>query len=308
MTILRFFAVSALLAVSAALGNMDWGYERHNGPDSWTETCASGRRQSPIDIHAANVDYSLITKMHFANYIKTGNVSIKNNGHSVMISGFADWGENQPYIYGGDLETKYQLIQIHFHWGPTNDVGSEHSIGTLHYPIEVHLVHQKDGTKDLTVLPGDGLAVLAVFGYVAQESIHFNTIEPILNNIVAHGSEQAYDKYQPKEFLPVNAENFYRYDGSLTTPSCGEQVVWTIFAEPLPITQKQLTLFRKIQSSHGTTFDIGNFRHAQPLNGRRIKYRGGSDRHQICGHNSANKAAGGLTVISVVIFIFSAFY
>ncbi|CAD5231325.1 unnamed protein product [Bursaphelenchus okinawaensis] len=223
-----------ILTLTAAIINAnDWGYDSHNGPESWIENCASGRKQSPIDIHAADVDYALINKMHFANYIRTGNVSVKNNGHSVMISGFANWGEHQPYIYGGDLETKYHLLQIHFHWGPTNDIGSEHTIGTLHYPIEIHLVHQKDGTKDLTVLP----------------------------------------------------DNFYRYQGSLTTPGCGEQVIWTVFAEPLPITQKQLTMFRKLTSGSGNTFDLGNFRNTQPLNGRRIKYRGGADRHGICGHN-----------------------
>jgi len=32
-----------------------------------------------------------------------------------------------------------------------------------------------------------------------------------------------------KKVLPQNTNEFYRYNGSLTTPNCQEIVVWTIF-------------------------------------------------------------------------------
>lgn len=59
-----------------------WGYESHNGPNTWPDICQTGQRQSPIDINPAMVDFANIPKMHFVNYNRSGNVVLKNNGHS----------------------------------------------------------------------------------------------------------------------------------------------------------------------------------------------------------------------------------
>ena len=33
-----------------------------------------------------------------------------------------------PYVCGGGLPGCYEFLQLHFHWGITADVGSEHTI------------------------------------------------------------------------------------------------------------------------------------------------------------------------------------
>ena len=42
-------------------------------------------------------------------------------------------------------------------------------------------------------------------------------------------------------FLPDNTDEFYRYEGSLTTPQCQETVIWTIFTNTIQISEKQVT-------------------------------------------------------------------
>ncbi len=40
-------------------------------------------------------------------------------------------------IKGGGLEGTYRARQFHFHWGSTNEKGSEHVIDHIRYPMEV---------------------------------------------------------------------------------------------------------------------------------------------------------------------------
>jgi len=43
--------------------------------------------------------------------------------------------------------------------------------------------------------------------------------------------------------FPVNTNNYYRYQGSLTTPPCLQVVQWTIFSETAIISEKQVCFY-----------------------------------------------------------------
>ena len=45
-----------------------------------------------------------------------------------------------------------------------------------------------------------------------------------------------------KDLMPWNTNDFYRYDGSLTTPGCYEVVTWTIFQHPVKVTEAEVRL------------------------------------------------------------------
>ena len=59
------------------------------------------------------------------------------------------------------------------------------------------------------------------------------------------------EKPDPAKFLPTKAGgaplDFWRYEGSLTTPPLLESVIWTVFKKPIQISEDQV---RKYKSKH----------------------------------------------------------
>jgi carbonic anhydrase len=60
-----------------------------------------------------------------------------------------------------------------------------------------------------------------------------------------------------------NLDNFYRYSGSLTTPPCTENVIWTVFQTPILFTGLELASFR-------SQLYFEDFRGPQPVYGRTV--------------------------------------
>jgi len=44
------------------------------------------------------------------------------------------------------------------------------------------------------------------------------------------------------DLLPTDLTEFYRYQGSLTTPTCNEAVVWTVFEEKNHVSHAQVKM------------------------------------------------------------------
>ena len=105
------------------------------------------------------------------------------------------------------------------------------------YPMELHLVHYKATYAGLLEAAGSGaqdaLAVLGIFFEIQTEDNA--KLKPLIDAVKSvkeytkDTKETEMEQMELKDFLPRNTDQFYRYEGGLTTPGCNEVVVWTVF-------------------------------------------------------------------------------
>lgn len=57
--------------------------------------------------------------------------------------------------------------------------------------------------------------------------------------------------------------DFWRYEGSLTTPPCTEGLIWTVFKQPIVLSERQLRSFRR-------KLRLEYLREPQPLYDRKV--------------------------------------
>ena len=218
-----------------------WDYAGNVGPDAWGRMrpefskCATGQRQSPIDIRGGiAVDLEPI-KFDY----RPSAFSVIDNGHTVQVN--VEPG-NAITITG----KRYELVQFHFHRP------SEERINGRQYDMVVHLVH-KDADGHLAVV-----AVLLDRG--SAQSI----VQTVWNNLpLEKGDEvRAGTRIDVAQLLPDD-KRYYTYMGSLTTPPCSEGVLWMVMKQPVPISADQVAIFARLYPM--------NARPIQQADGRLIK-------------------------------------
>ncbi|XP_052270370.1 uncharacterized protein LOC127871465 isoform X2 [Dreissena polymorpha] len=271
--------VAVLLGFTEAA---DWSYDGKTAPSYWKDQYpkCGGQNQSPIDLPANSklVYDASLGKFNFTGYSNmTANSPIlKNNGHTVQLD-INDTSVGKTYMTGGGLVGKYVALQLHFHWGPDNKRGSEHTFRGREFPLELHIVHIKD---NMTLADAknvyDGLAVLGIFFLVDGEN---NTdIQPLVEALrdIRHYGQSRPLNLDFSRLMPAHVTEFYRYNGSLTTPTCDEAVIWTLFEDKITISDAQMREFRALYekgvSANETKEPLDmNYRPVLPLNSRTVK-------------------------------------
>lgn len=225
----------------AAHMHAHWSYEGEGGPANWARlrddyaTCATGKRQSPIDIREGiKVNLEGI-KFDY----KPTHFRIIDNGHTVQVN----VGEGLGLTITGK---HYELVQFHFH------KPSEERVNGRAYDMVVHLVHRNDEGR---------LAVVAV---LLEKGSEHPLIQTLWNNMPL---EQNMD-VAPEEAIDLNKllpENraYWTYMGSLTTPPCSEGVLWMVLKQPVQVSPEQVSIFARLYRN--------NARPVQPANERLVK-------------------------------------
>ncbi|EGR27247.1 hypothetical protein IMG5_199260 [Ichthyophthirius multifiliis] len=245
-------------------------YTQHG--ENWGGKCATGQKQSPIDINVSSLDIEnakcLTYKFKYdgdAQQVKT-----INNLHSVEIEGhFMKMQISDIY----DKTAQYQTAQFHVH------EPSEHTLDGVYADLELHLVNKKvegDSSKPITVIgvlfqktlyKEDESQLFKEFQWPAQ--VDQNHLKPTETSEYELNFQQIFSSFL------YDGAIAYRYEGSLTTPGCDEVVNWYVLREAQKIHHSSYKKFKDLWFSVTgdnvyKTID-GNNRKTQPLNGRAVE-------------------------------------
>lgn len=202
-----------------------WSYEGASGPNNWgnldvaNRVCSTGTQQSPIDLSEPVSARQPALDLSW----KTRPDTIVNNGHTIQL----DFGEGRITSLG---TRTYRLAQFHFHQP------SEHRINGKSFAMEVHFVH--------VGVEGGGLAVVGVFMAPGKTNAVFSKIVSTMP--AKEGPPVPADRaINPNGLLPAG-RNYYRYEGSLTTPPCSETVDWLVLTNHIEVAETDIALFAEL--------------------------------------------------------------
>jgi len=222
------------LAMIGQANASEWGYHGEHGPEFWgkvSATCAQGKNQSPIDISGVTKAQLKALKFDYSGQA----ISVTNNGHTLQ----AAISESNTLLVDGKA---FELKQFHFH------TPSENHVDGKSYPLEAHYVHSDEAGH---------LAVVALFFKLGEAN---PDLERLL--AVAPKSEAKAGLVKPFDVAALlpKEKQYYRFNGSLTTPPCSEAVRWLVLKQPLTISPSQVKQFEQLMGH--------NNRPVQPINAR----------------------------------------
>lgn len=252
---LLFNVASAM--VEQGIAEVRFSYMADNGPENWGKlspnfrTCSTGKHQSPVNImQNETVQRQGLGPLSKEYY--TANATLMNSGYAIGVHYEGKAGELN--IDG----KKYHYKQMHWH------TPSEHTINGEQFAAELHLVHLTE-EKDVAVVAilykyGDPNPVVTrLMPYLPQLTRESCTSNPKTSDVDVGIMDCHYSR-QP-------LQGYYRYRGSLTTPPCSENVVWTVLARVRSISEEQVTALRE-PLCKDCKF---NSRPVQPLNDRKVE-------------------------------------
>lgn len=218
----------------------DWSYAAQTAPAQWGKIkpeyqACEGVNQAPINIDQTISATLPALKLNYSSKADT----IINNNRTVQIN-FAE---------GSTLELEqkvFHLKQFHLH-SP-----SENTIKGKSFAMEMHLVHATEQGE---------LAVVAVMFEEGQENKNLKKLWKELPK-KAGNTVQLQHQDLAAAFLPENLD-YYRFNGSLTTPPCSEGVRWIVLKDIQQASKQQIRAFSSLM-------EHPNNRPVQPTHARLV--------------------------------------
>ena len=236
------------LAVTRVLASEPhaWSYDGDSGPAHWAElspdyaVCGNGKNQSPVDIEMkSNVVDAKLPGIKI-NYNMLTPQQIINTGHTIEVE----------MRSGGVIELDgktFTLRQFHFH-SP-----SETLINGESFPMEIQFVHASDDGE------------LAVISMLLSPGAPHPTVHKLWQSLPPEaGLAAELPSWVLKDLeIEKTEKDYFRYNGSLTTPPCTEGVRWIVLRTPVTVSKPQVDALQAV-------LEHANNRPVQPLNARQV--------------------------------------
>ena len=221
----KLIGMLSLVAASSVVfaADVSWSYEGETGPNAWVKLApefgaCSGKNQSPINL--TNFIKATLTPLKF-NY-HPGGFDVLNNGHTIQVN----YAAGSTIIVDGVI---FELKQFHFH------APSENQINGKSFPLEGHFVHaDKDGN----------LTVVALMFETGATNKPLDQLAAVMPATVGTPTTLA-TPFSAEQLLP-SKRDYYRFNGSLTTPPCSEGVRWIVLKHPVSISKEQIDAIQKV--------------------------------------------------------------
>lgn len=256
--------VASVLAVQSRHTKHRYVNFRYSAQNKWPGACTSGQKQSPINVITKDVKCNTsLTALQLNNqYFERTYGIFENNGHSVVFTPLSRINAVMTTPVG-----QYKLLSVHMHWGPAgHSRGSEHLVDSKASDLEVHFVHVKQRAQDKTA--SDYHAVLSVRGNLNHKKLTGIFTKLDVTKVKKYRSKIYVSGIHLSSLIPSNLDYYY-YQGSLTTPSCDQNVQWFLLKNKIEVDTYYVALLEYVRSRYGKRI-VSNCRQIQALNGRTV--------------------------------------
>ena len=183
-------------------------------------------QQSPIALDTAMSRVTAFPKDYLA-------IDYPNEALPGFFAEHNFWFDNPPCISLDGHVAKLERLHIH---SP-----SEHHVDGAHFPFEIHFVNK--------FLDESGDSKAVVIGAFFEELSGAPTPAGVLLlDRALRGpalAERTPGLVNPWNFLPTNVDQFFRYEGSLTTPDYDQIVSWVVMPTPVLVDPKDVRALKE---------------------------------------------------------------